>query len=208
MRLEAVMAGLSTGAGLIMAIGAQNAFVLRQGLSRSHVAWVVAICALSDMLLIGAGVLGLGGLVQAWPLLMRLLQWGGTLFLGLYGWQALRRAVTGEQGLRPSEWSQLSRRQVVTTCLAFTWLNPHVYLDTVVLLGSLSIRYHGMDRLAYAAGASAASLLWFASLGYGARYLAPLFRRPLAWRILDTAVALFMLGMCLRLVLRPLGGPD
>lgn len=185
------LTGFLIGAGLIVAIGAQNAFVLRQGLARRHVLPVVAVCAGSDAVLIALGVAGLGRLVTASPLLLEVATWGGAAFLGGYAVIAFRRALRPGV-LGPDEGRALGLGGAVAACLAFTWLNPHVYLDTVVLVGSLSARFEGAARLAYAAGAMAASVLWFAALGYGARLLAPLFARPAAWRMLDGLIGLVM----------------
>lgn len=192
--------GFALGLSLILAIGAQNAFVLRQGLLRRHVLLVCALCALSDALLIAAGVAGFGLLVQRWPALPWLMAWLGALFLGWYGLTRLRAACAPAALAAASE-GAASWRQAALTCLAFTWLNPHVYLDTVVLLGGIASRYDGSARLAFGLGAAAASFLFFFALGYGARLLAPLFARPAAWRVLDLAVGLLMLALAARLVL-------
>ncbi|KAB7780373.1 LysE/ArgO family amino acid transporter [Xanthomonas sp. LMG 12459] len=205
MWLQALLAGFVAGAGLIVAIGAQNAFVLRQGLQRRHVGLVVAVCAASDMALIVLGVSGIGAVVDAWPGVLQALRFGGAAFLGAYALLAARRAWRGSSGLLAHGEDQRSWQRVLLTCLAFTFLNPHVYLDTMVLLGSLSTRYPGQLRWAFALGACLASATWFSSLGYGARLLQPVFRKPAAWRLLDAAVALFMLGLCLALLLQPLG---
>ncbi len=205
MSFAAASAGFVAGAGLIIAIGAQNAFVLRQGLQRRHVGLVVATCALGDVALIVCGVAGVGALVHEWPALLQALRFGGAAFLAAYGLLAARRAWRGSGALAPAGDGEASRRRVLLACLAFTFLNPHVYLDTMVLLGSLSTRYAGATRWAFAAGACGASVLWFATLGYGARLLLPVFRDPRAWRALDAAMAVFMLALCLLLLLRPLG---
>lgn len=204
MLTAAAFAGFLASAGLIIAIGAQNAFVLRQGLAQRHVGPVVAICAFSDIVLILAGVAGIGALVQAWPALLQVLRFGGAAFLGVYGFLAARRAWQGSGGLDASNAKQQSLRTAVLTCLAFTFLNPHVYLDTMILLGSLSTRYAGELRWAFAIGACAASIVWFVSLGFGARLLQPVFRNPRAWRVLDGGIALFMWALCLMLLLQPL----
>jgi L-lysine exporter family protein LysE/ArgO len=204
MFLAATAAGFVAGAGLIIAIGAQNAFVLRQGLKRHHVGLVVAICALGDIALILLGVAGIGVLVQKWPALLQALRFGGAAFLGAYGLMAARRAWQGTGSLAPTGTEPESWQRVMLTCLAFTFLNPHVYLDTMVLLGSLSTRYPGMLRWAFALGACVASVAWFSSLGYGARLLRPVFHSPRAWRLLDALIAVFMLALCLLLLLRPL----
>ncbi len=190
-------------AGLIVAIGAQNAFVLRQGLQRQHVGTVVAICALSDITLILAGVAGIGVLVGQWPGLVQLVRIGGAAFLGCYGLFALRRAWRGSGALSPTTGREADLRRAILTCLAFTFLNPHVYLDTMLLLGSLSTRYTGEARWTFALGACSASVIWFSALGYGARLLLPVFRNPLAWRVLDALIGAFMLLLAF-LLLRPL----
>ncbi|GAB2796549.1 LysE/ArgO family amino acid transporter [Dyella kyungheensis] len=196
----AYLAGLAAGAGLIIAIGAQNAFVLRQGLQRHFIGSVVAVCILADVGLILLGVAGMGLAVKQHPSLLEWLRYVGAAFLAVYGMLALRRAWQGESGLQPVGNGALSRGRIVLACLAFTLLNPHVYLDTVVLLGSLSTHYAGNARWFFAAGASTASVLWFLSLGYGARLLLPVFRSPLAWRVFDVAVAVFMLTLAVVLL--------
>lgn len=192
---SAYLAGLGAGAGLIIAIGAQNAFVLRQGLQRNHVGAVVLVCILADICLILLGVTGMGLAVQQRPGLLQWLRYAGAMFLTAYAALALWRAWRGESGLQPVSDGAGSRGRVVLACLGFTLLNPHVYLDTVVLLGSLSTQYDGSGRWAFAAGASTASVLWFLSLGYGARVLLPVFRSPAAWRAFDMAVGAFMLAL-------------
>ncbi|GAA0713997.1 LysE/ArgO family amino acid transporter [Dokdonella soli] len=204
MFLAAASAGFAAGAGLIIAIGAQNAFVLRQGLLRQHVGLVVAICMLGDIALIVCGVAGIGVLVREWPALLQLLRFGGAAFLGAYGLMAAQRAWRGSGALTPTAGDEANWRRALPACLAFTFLNPHVYLDTMVLLGSLSTRYSGMARWAFAVGACCASVLWFSTLGYGARLLLPVFRNPRAWRVLDALMVAFMMALCLLLLLRPL----
>ncbi|MFD1826324.1 MULTISPECIES: LysE/ArgO family amino acid transporter [Mumia] len=196
--LAALLAGLATGLSLIVAIGAQNAFVLRQGLRQEGVGAVVLVCAASDVVLILAGVAGVGALLERAPGLVEVARWAGAAFLVAYGLMAARRAVVGgrlavdDRGTRRSLWP------VVATALALTWLNPHVYLDTVLLLGSVAGSY-GDARWAFAGGAVVASMAWFAGLGYGARVLRPVFARPAAWRVLDAAVAVVMLAIAARL---------
>ncbi|SDV48724.1 LysE/ArgO family amino acid transporter [Chitinasiproducens palmae] len=202
--LAAASAGFAASAGLIIAIGAQNAFVLRQGLQRCHVALVVAICACGDIAFILAGVAGIGALVQRWPAMLLALRFGGALFLAAYGLMAALRAWHGSGGLAPTEAQQSNRRRAALACLGFTVLNPHVYLDTMVLLGSLSTQYAGAARWAFAAGACGASLAWFTALGFGARLMQPIFRKPAAWRILDASVAAFMFSLSALLLLDPL----
>lgn len=199
--LPAAVSGFLLGATLIIAIGAQNAFILRQGLLREHVFVLCLICALADAALIAAGVAGLGTLIAQAPVLIWWVTLGGALFLTAYALIAFRRAVH-PGALRAAGMSGGGLRQAVLTCLAFTFLNPHVYLDTVVLLGSLSARYAGEARLAYSLGAIAASFAWFFALGYGARLLQPVFARPSAWRVLDVVIGLVMAGLAASLFAR------
>lgn len=199
----AVLAGLGTGASLIVAIGAQNAFVLRQALQRRHVATVVALCVLGDTLLIAAGVGGAGALVGGHPVVFAALQLGGAAFIGGYGVAAGRRALRGTSGLAPTRRGATTRRAAILASLAFTFLNPHAYLDTVVLLGTVSTR--SASPWAFAAGAILASALWFTLLGVAGRLLVPVFQRPSAWRVLDGVVAAFMLVLAVRLLAHPLG---
>lgn len=205
MQTSAYFAGLAAGAGLIIAIGAQNAFVLRQGLQRRHVGSVVLVCVLADVALILLGVAGMGLAVKSQPGLMQVLRFAGAAFLASYAFLAARRAWRGESGLQPAGNDTSSRGRVVLACLGFTLLNPHVYLDTVVLLGSLSTHYEGQGRWAFAWGASTASVIWFVALGYGARVLLPVFRSPLAWRVFDVLVAAFMLLLAVLLLVQPMG---
>jgi L-lysine exporter family protein LysE/ArgO len=198
--LFALVAGLGTGLSLIVAIGAQNAFVLRQGLRREHVPAIVTVCALSDLVLIVAGVAGLGALVALRPGALRVIGWVGAAFLVAYGLFAARRALrpgalTTE---RDAEKPATSMRGSVLTCVGLTWLNPHVYLDTVLLLGSVAAGY-GTHRWDFAIGAGIASILWFSGLGFGARFARPLFARPIAWRVLDSAIAVTMIVVGIRL---------
>jgi len=199
--LLAALAGLGLGLSLIIAIGAQNAFVLRQGLRRERVALVVAICALSDLVLIVAGTAGAGILFTAVPWLVEVVRWVGFAFLLVYGALAARRALRPSV-LRTSEapTAPPTALAVAGATLALTWLNPHVYLDTVVLLGSIAST-HGELRWWFAAGAGLGSVLWFTALGVGARLLAPVFARPLAWRILDGLIAVVMVAIAVSLVL-------
>lgn len=153
MYLSAIPAGFATGAGLIMAIGAQNAFALRQGLQRNFVWLVVAICSLGDIVLILSGVAGIGHLVEAWPGLLQVLRFAGAAFLAVYGLMAAWRSIKGAEALKPADESAGSRKKVLLTCMAFTFLNPHVYLDTMVLVGSLSTRYPGAGKWMFGLGA-------------------------------------------------------
>ncbi|MFB8187837.1 LysE/ArgO family amino acid transporter [Microbacterium sp. NPDC055988] len=217
-----VLAGLGLGLSLIVAIGAQNVFVLRQGIRREHVWAVVIICALSDAALIAAGVAGLGFVLSAAPWLIVVARWAGALFLLSYGILAARRAWRGGEELQvdvadaPAAGSTTSvgstatatrtrLAPVILTTLALTWLNPHVYLDTVLMLGSIAAT-HGDDRWLFAGGAMAASLLWFTALGFGARYLGRWLRTPRSWRILDAVIAVVMIAIAISLVLPVLGG--
>ncbi|WEO76138.1 LysE/ArgO family amino acid transporter [Cryobacterium sp. SO2] len=193
--------GLLTGLSLIVAIGAQNAFVLRLGIEgRTRViAPVVAICALSDAALILAGVLGMGTLVQAAPAVMQVVRIGGAAFLLGYGLWAARRAIRPGALVLTGAPSVTGMRVAVGTVLALTWLNPHVYLDTVVLLGSVASQQDAAGRWWWVGGAMLGSLLWFAGLGFGARLLRPVFARPRAWRVLDGIIAVVMLVLGARL---------
>jgi L-lysine exporter family protein LysE/ArgO len=195
-------AGLSTAAALIVAIGAQNAFVLRQGLRREHIGAVVAVCVLSDLVLTQVGVRGLGAALAVrpdWQLAARL---GGAVFLVLYGAGALRRAWSPGVLLVDGTGSPRATPLAATIAatLAMTWLNPHVYLDTVVLLGAAAARWPTEGRAAFGLGAVTASLVWFPLLGYGASRLAPVFARPAAWRVLDAAVGATMLALAIGLL--------
>ncbi|MFI8360033.1 LysE/ArgO family amino acid transporter [Streptomyces sp. NPDC085612] len=196
--ITAALAGFGTGLSLIVAIGAQNAFVLRQGARRHAVFAVVAICAVSDALLIALGVAGVGAFVTAWPGALTVVGLAGGTFLVCYGVLAARRVLRPDPGaaLTADGAAPLpgSVRRAVLTCLAMTWLNPHVYLDTVLLVGSLAAD-RGDLRWAFGIGACLASLIWFASLGYGARLLSGLLARPSAWRVLDALVAATMVTM-------------
>ncbi|MDY0984714.1 L-lysine exporter [Microbacterium sp. CFBP9023] len=216
-----VFSGLGLGLSLIVAIGAQNVFVLRQGVRREHVLPVVIICAVSDALLIAAGVAGLGFVISAAPWLVVVARWAGALFLLAYGILAARRAWrggeelrvdrTGAEGSAPGSGggtttaTRTALAPVIATVLALTWLNPHVYLDTVLMLGSIAAT-HGDERWLFAAGAIAASILWFTALGFGARYLGRWLRTERAWRILDALIAVVMITLAVSLVLPVLGG--
>ncbi|MFI8320225.1 LysE/ArgO family amino acid transporter [Streptomyces sp. NPDC085529] len=194
--IAAVLAGFGTGLSLIVAIGAQNAFVLRQGARRHAVLAVVAICAVSDAVLIALGVAGVGAVVTAWPAALTAVGLAGGAFLLCYGFLAARRVVRPDASaaLTAAGPDAGSARRAVLTCLAMTWLNPHVYLDTVLLLGSLASD-RGDLRWAFGTGAALASLTWFFALGFGARLLSGLLSRPKAWRVLDGLVAATMLTM-------------
>ena len=194
------LAGFSLGGGLIIAIGAQNAFVLRLGLLRSHVFVICLLCALSDALLIVLGIAGLGTLVQRSQLLLTSVTYGGALFLFVYGLMAFRRVFTPE-AMKTAQKETPTLYAAIATALAFTFLNPHVYLDTVLLLGSFSAKYLAQERIAFGIGAITASFVWFFALGYGARLLAPLFSRPLAWQVLDVLIGGVMWTLAASLLL-------
>jgi len=182
--------GFLLSLSLILAIGAQNAFVLRQGLRREHVFWVCLTCAISDALLIAAGVAGFGALSQAVPWFETVMRYGGAAFLIVYGWRNALSAWRGGAALQAEGDTPTSLRRTLLTLMALTWLNPHVYLDTLVLLGSISAQYE--DRFAFGAGAVLASFTFFFALGYGARLLQPVFAKPFSWRLLDGIIALTM----------------
>lgn len=208
--MTSFFAGIGLGLSLIIAIGAQNVYVLRQGIRRQHVLLVVLVCALSDAALILAGTAGLGFMLERIPWLVDVARWAGALFLLGYGVLALRRAWIGdEKGLDADSGTDATRRTgraaAVGTVLALTWFNPHVYLDTVLLLGSVAAT-HGEDRWLFAAGAVLASILWFTALGYGARLLAGVLATPRAWRALDFGVAIIMFVIAASLVWPVLAG--
>ncbi len=197
--VDAVLSGFAVGLSLILAIGAQNAFVLRQGLRREHVGAVVAVCAVSDAVLIAAGVAGFGVLTAMVPAAAEVARWAGAAFLLVYGGLRFRAAWAARDGLAPAAAAPASRRGVLATALLLTWANPHVYLDTLVLIGALAAQ-HAPEQWAFGAGAMLASGVFFAGLGYGARGLAPLFRRPRAWVVLDVIVGATMWAIAAGLV--------
>jgi L-lysine exporter family protein LysE/ArgO len=198
--------GLALGFGLIVAIGAQNAFVLRQGLRREHVGSVVLFCAAADAMLIAVGVLGMAQALGQSPGLARALALAGAVFLAVYGAQALRRACRVQRLETSAAGSSLSRAAAVTQAAAFTLLNPHVYLDTVLLVGSIGAQQPAALRGWFIAGAAGASLAWFSLLGFGARWLAPWFARPRAWQVLDGLIGVTMLVLSGLLVRHALTG--
>ncbi|MFG6403800.1 MULTISPECIES: LysE/ArgO family amino acid transporter [unclassified Microbacterium] len=211
--LASLAAGIGLGLSLIVAIGAQNLFVLRQGIRREHVLAVVLVCAISDAVLIALGVSGIGLVLAAVPWLIDVVRWAGAIFLAGYGLLAARRAWrpggaaldarspdAGSASLGQGTATRTRLTPVLLTCLALTWLNPHVYLDTVFLLGSVATT-HGEFRWVFAAGAITASIAWFFSLGYGARYLGRWLATPRAWRVLDGAIAVVMITLAISLVL-------
>lgn len=201
--LEPALTGFLLGGSLIIAIGAQNAFVLRLGLQRQHVFPIVLLCALSDGLLILAGIAGMGALVKRYDLVLQLITWGGFAFLFIYGLQAFMRAFKQEH-MDARRGGDISLQKAILTVLAFTYLNPHVYLDAVLLVGGLSAQWKGSAQGAFAMGAIAASFVWFFSLGYGARILTPLFEKPMAWRILDILIGSIMWLLAFSLILSDL----
>ena len=191
--LPTALTGLAAGLTLIVAIGSQNAFVLRSGLARHHVGPVVAVCAVSDAVLISAGVAGIGTIVTRAPVVLDVVRWGGVVFLAAYAVLSFRRAWRGGESLAATGTGGAAGplSAALATAVALTWLNPHVYLDTVLLLGALA---NGSDsRWAFAAGAVVGSLVWFTALGYGARLASPLFARPRAWQVLDVLIGITML---------------
>ncbi len=198
------LSGFLLSAALIMAIGAQNLFVLRQGLKREHVGPVVLFCGSADALLIVAGVAGVGAFLAAVPQLTLFLTIGGAAFLGWYGFKALRRMAAPETMAVASNGS-ISLGGAIAATAGFTFLNPHVYLDTVLLMGAAGSAQPAALRPIFVAGAVSASFTWFAALGYGARLLVPLFARPMAWRVLDAIVGITMLSLSASLLMRTFG---
>ncbi|WFE73407.1 LysE/ArgO family amino acid transporter [Roseinatronobacter sp. S2] len=199
--IAGVVAGFFSGLALIAAIGAQNAFVLRQGLRREHVGVVVLICAVSDAVLVALGVAGAQVIATALPGFQQIMLWGGVAFLVVYGALRFRAAVQGGEALRPTNGAAVPLGRVVAICLAFTWLNPHVYLDTVALLGALSLQYAPW-QWAFGAGAILSSFVFFAALGFGARLLAPVLARPRAWVVLEVVIGVIMWGIAAKLLVR------
>lgn len=195
MEQSAFITGLALSASLIIAIGAQNAFVLRQGLRREHVLAIVAFCAVSDFILISAGVAGVATVIRNAPMLTSLLTAGGAIFLGWYAYQAFRNAFRPRALHTQQDLERRSLRATLAQAAGFTFLNPHVYLDTVLLLGSIGARQPIDARIWFIGGAAVASGAWFSSLGFGARLLAPLFVKPIAWRVLDFLVGLTMVAL-------------
>jgi L-lysine exporter family protein LysE/ArgO len=195
----ALISGLLAGLSLIIAIGAQNAFVIRQGLARSHVFLVVSICAISDVVLIFLGTGGLGALVQSQPRILEIIRWFGVVYLTFFGLKSLR-AVFVTNSMKIEGESTSSRSAVIASVLGFTFLNPHVYLDTVILLGSISNQFQN-DRWFFALGASIGSILWFSALGFGARAASRFMTKPKFWKILDYIIANVMFGVAILLAL-------
>lgn len=194
-----LFAGFSLSLSLILAIGSQNAFVLRQGLKKEHVFVVCLICAVSDAILISLGVSGFSLIINTIPWIEPLARYGGALFLFIYGAMNFWSALNTNESLNPAENKTSSLSKIVITCLALTWLNPHVYLDTLMLLGSISTQYVG-QKLEFGIGAVSASFFFFFSLGYGARALRPFFEKPTSWKILDFMIGCIMWGIAFSLV--------
>jgi L-lysine exporter family protein LysE/ArgO len=194
------LTGFATGAAFIVAFGPQNTFLLRQGLARSHVFWLCLFCAMSDLILIAAGVAGFGIMVDRFPSLPLLMTLSGAAFLLVYGIMRFRAAYTNNYEVELSG-TPLGLWAALATCAAFTWLNPHVYLDTLVVMGAISTDYPGFAaKAAFAAGAATASFLFFFSLGYGARLLAPVMRSARAWQLLDAIIGVLMCGLAIKLI--------
>ena len=192
--------GLGAGLALIIAIGAQNAFVLRQGIRGEHIGLVVLLCMLSDVVLIGAGIFGIGTLIAAAPAVVVVIRLVGAAFLIVYAGLAAKRAFRPGVLTAGGQQGSLSRKAVLVTALTLTWLNPHVYLDTVLLLGTLA-NQHGELRWWFGAGAALGSIIWFSALGYGAKFLRPIFAKPGAWRVLDGLIAAVMLFLGVKMAL-------
>jgi L-lysine exporter family protein LysE/ArgO len=198
--LEAALQGYLVALSLILAIGAQNAFVLRQGIRREHVLAVVAVCAISDATLIGVGVAGFGAASARFSWLGDAMRWGGVAFLLVYGALRFRAALRGGEALSPAGGGGKGLAATLGTCLVLTWANPHVYLDTVALIGSISAQY-SPHQTAFGIAAALGSLSFFSALGFGARFLAPLFARPAAWVVLEVVIGLTMWAIAAGLAL-------
>lgn len=193
----AIVPGFLTGLSLIVAIGAQNAFVIRQGLAKSYVLLVVAICAVIDALLIALGIAGLGAIITATPWLLEFIRWFGVAYLTWFGLKSFRRAFSKQQMDLSGSTSDTAKK-VTASVLGFTLLNPHVYLDTVILVGSIGNQF-GDQRLWFGAGAMAASFVWFFGLGYGAKAASKFMTKPVFWRVLDSAIGLVMFSIAILL---------
>ena len=198
--MSVFLTGLLLGGSLIIAIGAQNAYVLKQGLLRNHVFLICLICALSDAILITIGTSGVGKIIELYPAGLKLITWLGAIYLFIFGLMSFRSAMTDQSLQAASENTRPSTKVVLTTVLALTFLNPHVYLDTVLLIGSIASPYTDNDRLYFTLGAVSASFIWFFSLGYGARLLTPLFTKPSAWKVLNSIIGLVMWWIAYQLV--------
>jgi L-lysine exporter family protein LysE/ArgO len=198
--LAALIAGFALGGSLIVAIGAQNAFVIRQGVLNSHVFWICLFCAVSDAILIWGGTYGLGVVLQSLPWLVPVMTFGGAAFLLWYAYKALRRALA-PSALQEEGKTTTSLTMAVLTCAAFTWANPHVYLDTVILVGSIANARPQGEQAPFALGATLASFVWFFAIGYGAKALRGPLSRPIVWRAIDATIALVMFWLAVKLVL-------
>jgi len=198
--LNALLAGFALGGGLIVAIGAQNAFVIRQGVSNAHIFWVCLFCAISDAILIWGGTYGLGAILEVMPWLLKVMQYGGAAFLIWYGIKAARRVLKPE-ALDESSKTASNLFMALATCAALTWLNPHVYLDTVVLVGSIANARPLGEQAPFALGASLASFAWFFAIGYGAKALRGPLSKPIVWRAIDAIIAMIMFWLAFKLLI-------
>ena len=198
--LHTYLQGFAIGLSLIVAIGAQNAFVLKQGLKKQAVFWVCFVCALSDSILVVLGITGFATVIQLYPELVDLAKWAGAVFLLWYGLQHAIQAFQSNQSLHAGSQNEIQLSKIIIVCLALTWLNPHVYLDTVVLIGSISTQFE-QTKLYFALGVITASWFFFFSLGYGARVLIPVFENPKAWKVLDVVIALIMWSIAISLIM-------
>lgn len=198
--LHTYLQGFAIGLSLIVAIGAQNAFVLKQGLKKQAVFWVCFVCALSDSILVVLGITGFATVIQLYPELVDLAKWAGAVFLLWYGLQHAIQAFKSNQSLHAGSQNEIQLSKIIFVCLALTWLNPHVYLDTVVLIGSISTQFE-QTKLYFALGVISASWFFFFSLGYGARVLIPVFANPQAWKVLDGVIALIMWSIAISLMM-------
>lgn len=198
--LHTYLQGFAIGLSLIVAIGAQNAFVLKQGLKKQAVFWVCFVCALSDSILVVLGITGFATVIQLYPELVGFAKWAGAVFLLWYGLQHAIQAFKSNQSLHAGSQNEIQLSKIIIVCLALTWLNPHVYLDTVVLIGSISTQFE-QTKLYFALGVITASWFFFFSLGYGARVLIPIFENPQAWKVLDVVIALIMWSIAISLMM-------
>ena len=198
--LHTYLQGFAIGLSLIVAIGAQNAFVLKQGLKKQAVFWVCFVCALSDSILVVLGITGFATVIQLYPELVGFAKWAGAVFLLWYGLQHAIQAFKSNQSLHAGSQNDMQLSKIIMVCLALTWLNPHVYLDTVVLIGSISTQFE-QTKLYFTLGVITASWFFFFSLGYGARVLIPVFANPKAWKVLDGVIALIMWSIAISLIM-------
>lgn len=198
--LHTYLQGFAIGLSLIVAIGAQNAFVLKQGLKKQAVFWVCFVCAFSDSILVVLGITGFATVIQLYPELVGFAKWAGAVFLVWYGLQHAIQAFQANQSLHASSQNEIQLSKIIIVCLALTWLNPHVYLDTVILIGSISTQFE-QTKLYFALGVITASWFFFFSLGYGARVLIPVFANPKAWKVLDGVIALIMWSIAISLIM-------